>query len=243
MRLLIIDFFIIMMIYILPFLIFIRSVNFDKYNLVKKFLLVIIYMGLYCLIPSMYDNILPFILIIVTIVNWKNNNKYKCDFQYYGFSMKEFNLKKAIKYVFITYIFIYLASIMSLLVMWSLNLEFQRQEIVTTLDQFNIAKFIFTIPFTVIFAPVVEEFTFRYLLFVKYLRNKDGLRLPFFIAAAMVSFLFAAVHNSLSVFPLLFSISFYNCYLAEKKGFWYAVFVHIFVNGISIFALLLNKLF
>ncbi|HBA02649.1 MAG TPA: CPBP family intramembrane metalloprotease, partial [Clostridium sp.] len=103
-------------------------------------------------------------------------------------------------------------------------------------------SFIITIPFTVIFAPVVEEFVFRYLFYGKFLRSRFKGEFGFIISASIVSILFASIHFSISAFASLFVVSFFNCYLIEKEGFWYSVFTHLFVNGVSTVILLLSKI-
>jgi len=156
--------------------------------------------------------------------------------------VKNFKLKKAIKYVAITYGLILIAATISYYLLLFFNVPMEQQDVITMLNNYDLISFIITIPFTVIFAPVVEEFTFRYILFSKCFRNKLNGRISFLITAFIVSVLFAGAHFSITAFAMLFTISFYNCYLVEKKGFWYAVFTHVVINGVTTSALLVNKL-
>ena len=47
-----------------------------------------------------------------------------------------------------------------------------QQEVVTILSDYNILTFLIVTPSTVIFAPVLEEFVFRYLLFEKFFKKE-----------------------------------------------------------------------
>lgn len=241
-KLLILDLMIIICVYIIPIISFVRIIKFKRFSFLKKLMIVLLYIAAYMLIPSMYANALPFVFIVIIFIKWKKENYYGSDFNRYNFDIKKFRIGKALKYVLVAYLLIYLASFVSIIIFSKFNIEVKAQEIVSILDSYNMWAFLITIPFTVIFAPVVEEFVFRYMLFQKLMRDGSRRKIPFFIAAFLVSMLFAVIHNSLSALPLLFTLSFFNCYLMEKKGYWYCVFVHMFVNGVSMISLLTDKI-
>ncbi|MEG1256947.1 CPBP family intramembrane glutamic endopeptidase [Clostridium sp.] len=234
--------FIIIMLYILPLIIYLKSVTFNKNSGLIKSIVTIGYIGIYFLLPEMFTNILPFILILFILIHWKNSEEYRKEYEKYRFSLGEFKLRKAIKYVAITYGLILIAATISYYVLLFFNIPMEQQDVVTMLDNYDLISFSITVPFTVIFAPVVEEFTFRYILFSKLFRDNLNRRVSFLTTAFIVSTLFAGAHFSITAFAMLFTISFYNCYLIEKKGFWYAVFTHVVINGVTTTALLVNKL-
>lgn len=230
------------MLYILPVIVFLKTFTIKKNSKLIKAIVTITYVIIYLSLPELYTNILPFVLIIFILINWsKSQGRYE-EYKKYKFSLKEFKISKGIIYVLIAYGLVMVAATISYYLFSVFNIPMEKQEVVTMLSGYDLVSFVITIPFTVIFAPVVEEFTFRYILFSKCCRDCINKKVPFFITAFIVSVLFAGVHFSITAFAMLFTISFYNCYLVEKKGFWYAVFVHIVVNGVTMAALLANKL-
>jgi membrane protease YdiL (CAAX protease family) len=234
--------FIIFMIYILPLLFFLKTMVIERNSKAIKILVAIAYVFLYLVLPELYTNILPFILIISILINWTNSKYIYEDYMTYGFSLNKFKLGKGFKYVGITYGFMLLCGAIWYIVLVIFNIPIEQQEVVKLLSNYDTISLIITIPFTVVFAPVVEEFTFRYLLYGKFLRSKFSGKVGFVLSASIVSILFASIHFSIGAFATLFTISFFNCYLVEKKGFWYSVFTHLFVNGFSTILLLLNKM-
>lgn len=234
--------FIIIMIYVIPLITYLKTVKINRNSKLIKTLVAIVYVVTCIILPEMLTNILPFILIIFTLINWKNNEQFQGEYENYKFSLKNFKIGKAFKYVGITYGLTLMASYISYCILSILKIPMEQQDVVTMLNSYDLKNFIITIPFTVIFAPVVEEFTFRYILFSKGFRNGIDKKIPFFISATLVSLVFAGAHFSITAFALLFVISFYNCYLVEKKGFCYAVFTHMVINGVTTTALLINKM-
>ncbi|WP_346887830.1 CPBP family intramembrane glutamic endopeptidase [Clostridium sp. UBA1056] len=234
--------FIIFMIYILPLLFFLKTMVLERNSKLIKTLVCMAYILLYLILPELYTNMLPFILIIFILINWTNSQYTYEDYITYRFSLSKFKLSKGIKYVAITYGLTLIGGIIWYIIMFIFNIPIEQQEVVALLSSYDLISFVITIPFTVIFAPVVEEFAFRYLLYGKFLRKRLGGKIGFILSASIVSILFASIHFSISAFATLFIISFFNCYLIEKKGFWYSVFTHLFVNGVSTAFLLLQKI-
>lgn len=234
--------FAIFMIYILPLVFFLKTIFIEKNSKLIKILVTISYIILFFLLPELYTNILPFILIIFIIISWRNFKNRNEDYITYEFSLSNFKMSKGIKYVVINYGLVYLCSIIWYMVLASFNIPIEQQDVVNTLSSYDLVSFITTIPSTVVFAPVVEEFVFRYMFYGKLLRKRLRGKLGFIISAAITSILFASLHFSVSAFVTLFVISFFNCYLVEKKGFWYPVFVHLIFNGFTTSILLLQKI-
>lgn len=234
--------FIIFMIYILPLVFFLKAIFIERNSKLIKTLVTISYIVLYFLLPELYTNILPFILIIFIIISWMNSKNRNEDYITYEFSLSNFKMSKGIKYVCINYVLVFVCSTIWYSILASFNISIEEQEVVNLLSSYDLVSFITTIPFTVVFAPVVEEFVFRYLLYGELLRKRLRGKLGFIISAVITSILFASLHFSFSAFATIFAISFFNCYLIERKGFWYPVFVHLIFNGVSTSALLLQKI-
>jgi len=221
---------------------FLVTVKFENHGPIIKTLSALGYIAAYLFLPEMYTNILPTICIIFIILYWRNNPHTNKDYEIYRFSLKEFNLIKGIKYVLVLYTIIIIVSNISTIVLTGVGVKLETQEVVNILSEYNLVEYVITIPFTVLFAPIAEEFTFRFLAFNKLFGKALKSKVVFFFGAVFVSIIFAAVHFSITAFAMLFIISFYNCYIIEKKGFWYAVFNHMVVNGITMTFLLIDKL-
>lgn len=232
---------IIYVLYILPLIIYIATINFKNKNILKKCVIILSYISAYVILPDMYTNILPTIIIISVIIHWKNND-INGEYKKYKFSLREFKFKKAFKYVIALYTILIIVSNLNNIILTNLGVNLESQEIVTILSGYDLSAYLLTIPFTVIFAPISEEFTFRYLIFNRLFESILSSRTAFIILATLVSIIFASVHFSITAFAALFTLSFYNCYIIEKKGFWYAVFNHMIINGVTAMVILSEKL-
>ncbi|ERI89410.1 CAAX amino terminal protease family protein [Clostridiales bacterium oral taxon 876 str. F0540] len=225
---------------------------FLKYSLrrnISKVLLFIISV-LYIILAVYTQNILPFILVLINIRYIKLNdtsNMYNKDSFYidaskdyyrYNFSIKSFNLFKGLRYAAESYGATIAVNIIITLLISLSRSNLKEQEIVRQLMNTSMNKFIYMIPIMVIFAPIVEEFTFRWLLFEKIFKPRIGI----YFSAILSSILFSLVHFNIRVFPVLITIGLINCYLIEKKGYWYAVFNHLVFNMVSTVAMLLQKI-
>ncbi|MBL4935735.1 CPBP family intramembrane metalloprotease [Clostridium sp. YIM B02515] len=233
--------------YIPPLLFFL------KYSLrrnINKILLFIISV-LYIILAVYTQNILPFILVLINIryirVNdtygiYNSNDSYYTDlskdYYRYNFSLKSFNIFKGLKYAAESYGLTIAVNIIVALIISLSKSNLKEQEIVRQLMDTSINKFVYMIPVMVIFAPIVEEFTFRWLLFEKIFKPRIGIC----FSAILSSILFSMVHFNIRVFPVLITIGLINCYLIEKKGYWYAVFNHLIFNTVSTVAMLMQKI-
>lgn len=238
----IINVFIIVLVYLIPLIAFTRNTKWRSYSKLINILISIAYIIMIFVLPSMQTNILPFILIIIMIIKMKGSTYLRDDYYSYKFSLKDFSLANAFKYAAFGYGIVFAISLISQIVLKLLNFQLKPQEVVDILAGYNVLKFLLAAPSAVIFAPIVEEYVFRYILFSKLLRGKFKGRLGFVISSIIVSLIFATVHYNLAALGMLFAISFYNCYLIEKRGFWYAAFNHFFVNMITTTLLFISKL-
>ncbi|MHC1720593.1 MAG: lysostaphin resistance A-like protein [Clostridiaceae bacterium] len=224
------DMLIIVLVYIPPLAIYARFWREKDRSMLLLILISIVYLG-----TSIFtQNLGPFILVLLNIGFLKMTEEYNK----YKFSLKEFKFFKGLKYSFYSYVItIFLASI-TLIVLEHFGIQQQKQDIVTWMADMDLVAFLITIPIAVVFAPVVEEFVFRWFFFEKLFRKRMG----FLAGALLSSTIFAAIHYDIQAFPMILGIGIFNCYLIEKHGYWYAVFNHSVFNGVTVLALLLQKL-
>lgn len=215
---------------------------------INKFIIIIVSI-IYLIFSINTQNILPFIVVIICIRYLKINailesadHRYKgeelSDYNRFNFSIKNFKIFKALKYAMGAYGAAIIVGIIVNILLISYNINLKEQEIVKDLMKISINKFIYMIPIMIIFAPVVEEFTFRWLLFEKLFKPRLGI----YLSAILSTLIFATVHFNLKSIPVLITIGLINCYLIEKKGYWYAVFTHLFFNSVNTFLMLFQKL-
>lgn len=215
---------------------------------INKFIIIIVSIVYLCLSINTI-NILPFIVVIISIRYLRKNAISECeDYRYsneklsdyyrFNFNIKSFKLSKGLKYAIEAYVATIIVGIVVNILLTSYNVNLKEQEIVKDLMKVSINKFLYMIPIMIIFAPVVEEFTFRWLLFEKLFKPKLGI----YFSAILSTLIFAIVHFNLRSIPVLITIGLINCYLIEKKGYWYAVFSHLFFNSVNTLLMLLQKI-
>lgn len=213
---------------------------------------------LYAVVTLFTQNFVPCIFVLINIANMRRTiNKEETDVKYllrengiivsvarekdydrYGFNLKKFKFGEAMKNVVMSYLGIIIVSSVSTYAFSKMNLKLEQQEVVTVMSELPLSKFLLMIPLTVVFAPIVEEYVFRYLMFERAFKKKMGV----FAAAMLSSLIFGMVHFNLRAFFLILWLGLFNCYLIEKKGYWYAVFNHMVFNGLTTLSLLLSKL-
>lgn len=255
------DFLVFLFVYLPPFIIFVK---FSRERKRSNLLLVIIGI-MYILVSFSTQNLLPFIFVLLNIKYLKAaegvyyspvSNEYMSpyelnvnskptissrilgDYNRFKFNIKSFNLLLAVKYTLWSYLITILISIISAGIFSRINVEEKQQEIVTLMSNMPLEKFLIMIPIVIIFAPILEEFVFRWLLFEKVFRPRIGI----YLAAILSSIIFAFIHFNLRALPILIWIGLYNCYLINKKGYWYSVFNHFTFNFVTTMVLLLEKL-
>lgn len=239
------DILIFIFLYIPPLIFFAK---YSKKRGVSNFLLIVICF-FYLVLSVVTQNLLPFILVLIniryirnieTIILDNENRDFGCtsiDYLRYGFNIKNFKIVNAIVYSLKTYSVTIVINVVMMIILSASNINLKEQEIVSELMNVPLSKFIYMIPILVIFAPIVEEFTFRWLLFEKIFRPRIGL----YASAMLSSIMFALVHFNLRAFPVLISIGLINCYLIDGKGYWYAVFNHFVFNMVSTLYMLIQK--
>ncbi|WP_251861093.1 CPBP family intramembrane glutamic endopeptidase [Clostridium sp. Marseille-Q2269] len=209
------------------------------------FITVIIFV--FYIIGSLFtQNLFPFLITLIDIHQLRNRYKteelkdltYNDDYNRFKFNISSFSFIKAIQYAFTSYLGCILIMNISKIIFDLLKLNLKEQDVVTWLNNMPLNKFLIVIPVTVIFAPVAEEFVFRWFIFEKLLSKRLGI----VMSAIMSSVLFGIVHYNMKVFPALVFIALFNCYLIHKEGFWYAVFNHFTFNLVNTIMIFLDKL-
>jgi uncharacterized protein len=213
---------------------------------------------LYIITTLFTQNMVPFIMVMIDIsmikqslrfydmryeTNLINENKSisaacKDDFLRFNFSVKSFRISSAVLNSVYSYLIVIIIAVLSNIIFSFYKLNTKEQDIVSWMAALPMWKFLIMVPVSVVFAPVLEEFVFRWLLFEKILAPKVNL----LIASLASSLIFAIVHFNLRSFPILFCIGIFNCYLIHEKGYWYSVFNHSIFNFVTTLALLLAKM-
>lgn len=246
------DLLVFLFVYVPPIVIFIR---FSAERNRSKIVLSIV--ALVYLVASLFtNNIFPFIFTIINIKYLKDANRVYSlyssrqslkqtlsqrlsdDFERFGFSLKKFNIISAIKLSTFSYVVVIIIANIETMIVSKFNVQVKEQEVVTWMSNMPLNRFLIIIPIVIIFAPILEEFVFRWLLFEKTFTPRIGI----YLAALLSSIIFGFIHFNLRAFPLLIWIGIYNCYLIEKKGYWYSVFNHFTFNFVTTMALLISKL-
>lgn len=189
---------------------------------------------LYIIASIFTQNLMPFVLVLFNIALMKG----KEEFEEYGFSLNGFSLVKGIKYSVFSYFITIVVAIVSLSVMSSFGIQQEEQEVVKWMTDLPIELFWIAVPVAVVFAPVVEEFVFRWFFFERIFKKRIGLA----AGAVLSSLIFAFIHFNVQAFPMILWIGLYNCYLIEKKGYWYSVFNHLMFNSVTVAALIMEKI-
>ncbi|WP_039657502.1 CPBP family intramembrane glutamic endopeptidase [Clostridium tyrobutyricum] len=214
--------------YIPPIVVFDKCWIRDKRNKVVLFIINILFIGL-----SMYtQNIVPFIFVIINIVYMRFTDDF------YKFDIKKFNIIDALRLAAISYLVVIIILLLQNAIENSLKIKLDQQEIVTNMTNMSLNKLVFMVPVVVIFAPVLEEFVFRWIFFEKIFKSRLGV----LGAALLSSLMFSLVHFNINVFFIILWIGIYNCYLIHKKGYWYAVINHAVFNSVTMISLIYSKI-
>ncbi len=232
--------------YIPPLIFFISCSLKRKINKLLIFGITMLYLAL-----SVYtQNFLPFIIVMLNIRyirltdpelltdGYKNYNNASKDYIKYNFDIKGFKLLKGVKYAAVTYAISIAVNIIIVFITVAYKLNLEQQEIVSELLKGSLKQLLYMLPIMIIFAPVVEEFTFRWLLFEKLFKPRLGI----YLSALLSSIMFSLVHFNLRSFPVLIIIGLLNCYFIHKKGYWYAVFNHLVFNSVTAIIMLFQKI-
>ncbi|MBC8063166.1 MAG: CPBP family intramembrane metalloprotease [Clostridiaceae bacterium] len=226
----IINYGIFLIMYIVPLIVFIF---YSLKNSLNRSLIVVvssIYLLLSLTFSKVSYNLFPFMMVIYVIILISKKEKGI-------FDTKGFNILKAFKYAIFSYFISSIISFIYIIILIGLNFKISDQKIINKMLDLPINKFIIMVPIIILFAPVVEEFVFRWFLYNKFLKKYIGI----YWGAILSSAFFSVVHFNLKSFAVIMTLGFINCWLINNKGYWYAVFNHVFFNCVSVIILLLNK--
>ncbi|WP_343764516.1 type II CAAX endopeptidase family protein [Clostridium oceanicum] len=233
------DILIILIVYIPPLVLFFKL----SYKHINKFIIFLISF-VYILVSVLFtQNFIPFIFTIIDILYLKKNKDilpelYSYDYYNYGFNLKRFKVLKGLKYSVYSYIGMIIVSAIFGTIFYLMKFNLKEQEIVNIMSKMPAYQFLIMIPVVVIFAPIVEEFVFRWFISEKLLKNRLGNILGMIFS----SILFGLIHYNLRAFPVLVWIGLFNCYLIKKEGYWYAVFNHSVFNLINAIVMFVGKI-
>lgn len=129
-----------------------------------------------------------------------------------------------------------LINIVYIIILKKFDIPVQSQEIVQQLSTSSAGMFIYLSLFIVIFAPIAEEFCFRYFIYDKTLSRY--FKLNKYLSAVISAAIFSALHTNIAGAPTFFMLGIVLCYIYEKKGLWASVCVHAGYNVISIISIL-----
>lgn len=219
-------------VYLMPIPIFIKLARRKGINMVMVALICI-----FSAILSLFtENYIPASIVIVNIFLMYMLREE--DFYKYNFNIKSLKISKALKYAATSYGITFIISAISGFILSLFFKNLNQQEVVTELKKSQLIPFIFSIPSLVIFAPILEEFVFRWLFFEKIFKKRIG----FIWGAVISSIMFGIAHFNLESFFVITILGLINCYLIEKKGYWYAVVNHAFFNSITVCMILFQKI-
>ncbi|MFD3156255.1 CPBP family intramembrane glutamic endopeptidase [Haloimpatiens sp. FM7330] len=230
-------------VYMMPFIFFLKIYN-KKINKLVRVLFSIIY-GIIAFISSAFVmNLVPFILVLINIsclrkIARENNDfSNECDYNVHKFSIKTIRLGESFKCILISYVMTTAVAVVTYIIFSKLNVNLKQQEVINIMSKMSMNQYAYMALVTVIFAPILEEFVFRYLLFQKIFKKKTGI----YLSAIFSSVIFAFIHYNIQAFAGLLVLALINCYLIEKKGYWYAVMNHSFFNFVTTTIVFLQKI-
>lgn len=230
-----------LLVYFPPLAFFVWALRKRKVNIFFLVIIGIVYIGL--TLFSGTQNLIPFIFVLLNIRlmrTSKENGRIISNDSYieFGFSIKEFKVLSALKYSGISYAITFSMSVVLTIILFVFKINLEQQKLITELVKVPLSKFLFMAPMMIIFAPVLEEFIFRWFLFEEVLSKRIGIM----GGAVISSMIFALVHFNIRSFLIIFTLGLMNCYLIEKKGYWYAVFNHAVFNSVTVIVMLLQKI-
>lgn len=200
----------------------------------RSMVLILVISTIYIISAIFTQNLMPFIFVLFNIAFMKGRE----EFEEYGFGLKGFSLLSGIRYSAFSYFITIVVAMVSLPVMAKFGIQQEQQEVVKWMIDLPVEMFWIAVPVAVIFAPVVEEFVFRWFFFERLFKKRMGL----LAGAVLSSLIFAVIHFNVQAFPMILWIGLYNCYLMEKKGYWYSVFNHLIFNSVTVAALIMEKI-
>lgn len=219
-------------VYIFVFLIVNTPIYLQLYKVFLKYkkpIVVILLTILYWFGAIFTENFIPFIVVLLLIYRYHlptdEGESYIRDINVWRFNRLNI-LNVTILTLTIKTLLTIVNAIYIQILSRLLEREIQPQEIVTDFYESSpIVKFILFFVI-VIFAPIVEEYVFRYYLYDKLFLP----RMPRVFAACLSAAIFTIAHYNLSGIPSFFGLALFCTQMYEKKGYFAAVTSHMVFN-------------
>ena len=151
-------------------------------------------------------------------------------------SFRSFNARKALPLVFVCFLAIFAINLLYQLILSALHLNIQTND-QTILQLGKVAPFtVYGLLLLAVFvAPLCEEVLFRGFLFMGFQRS-----MPLPWAVILSAFIFAAAHNDLPSFPVLFCIGLLLALLRWRtRSLWPGILLHLLNNAWSAISIIL----
>lgn len=129
-----------------------------------------------------------------------------------------------------------LINIVYVIILKKFDIPVQSQEIVQQLAASPPGLFIYLTVMIIVFAPICEEFCFRYFIYDRVLKRYA--KINKYISAIVSAAVFSALHANIAGAPTFFMLGIVLCYVYEKKGFLASTIVHAGYNAFSILSIL-----
>lgn len=213
-----------------PWMIF-RGYVRDK---IRRVLLILIFI-LYMAATVFFQNLAPFIVVMI-ILYFNRKYGYDSEESYYLRPMGKTRFEIFL-YSIVFSVIIRLVNVIYVLAVQELfKFQPKPQEVLDLFMKGSWLYVIILVFMTVIFAPILEEFIFRHIIY-RMLSKKIGL----IWAGILSSLLFTLLHYNIAGAVSFFAVGAYNCYLYEKHGYRAAVLNHFVFNFSSTFLIVLVK--
>lgn len=185
------------------------------------------------------ENLLPFIAVIILI---RKHHVQSIEETYIGDkNIWDYNWFTLLKVGLLTIIYKLALAIINAIYVLVINyfteIDLNPQEVVTDFSQSKLPVKIVLFFLIVVFAPFVEEYVFRYLLYDKLFHTF----MPSIFAALLSAAIFTIAHYNAGGAPSFFGLALFCNYLYEKKGYFAAVAAHLTFNLSTIILLIFIK--
>lgn len=117
-----------------------------------------------------------------------------------------------------------------------LSIPIENQEIITQLFNTTPGWFLYLSAIIIIFAPIAEEFCFRYFFYDKLCKNK--FKVNKYISSILSAVLFSLLHANIAGALSFFMLGLILCYVYEKKGLFASIIIHAEFNAFAVISIL-----
>jgi len=186
----------------------------------------------YIISTTYTQNVLPFFAVLITLYFIKNQRDEEELF--YLRSIKGQILYLIVLNIIFRLVVTLLSGIYANILI-KLGFKLQMQDVMKLFIEKPWKEVIYLSIMTIVFAPILEEFIFRHILY-RYFSKVNKM-----FSAILTSFLFMLLHYNLAGSLSFFMFGLFNCYLYDKFGYKAAVFNHFLFNFTSVVLILIFK--